>query len=222
MDTLECIKTRRSVRKYRTEPVDWDKISIILEAAKSAPSAGNLQNWKFIVVTDEEKRRSLAEACLQQYWMVEAPVHIIVVAEPEKAIRFYGIRGDRLYSTQNCAASIQNILLAANSCGLGSCWVGAFDENEVKRILSVAEEARPQAVITIGYADETPPEPVHYTLENVCFFERWGSRIKDIDAVLGHYGKKLHKHIDATKTGIAKHFENIKGKLAEKFKKKEK
>ncbi len=220
MDTLECIKTRRSVRKYRDEPVAWEKIGMVLEAGKSAPSSGNLQNWKFIVVTDEEKRKGIANACIQQYWMFQAPVHIVVCADPRKAVQFYGIRGDRLYSVQNCAAAVQNMLLAAHDQGLGACWVGAFDENELKKVLSIAEEIRPQAVITIGYSDEVVPEPVHYTLENLVFFEKWGSRIKDLDAVLGHYGNKLHKHIDAAKKGVSKGFGKFTARIKEKFGKK--
>src|SRR3989338_7750896 len=100
MDTIECIKTRRSIRKYTSEAVEWEKVTLCIEAAKSAPSAGNLQNWKFVVVKQDAKRQAIAEACLQQYWMSQAPVHIVVFALPDRAVRFYGVRGERMYTIQ--------------------------------------------------------------------------------------------------------------------------
>ncbi len=133
MNTEECIKTRRSVRKYKDKQVDWDLITNILDAGKFAPSAGNIQNWKFIVVRKEDVIKKLAKASFDQDWMEDAPVHIVVVGEPEKASRFYGARGERLYTIQSCAAAVENMLLVANELGLGSCWVGAFDESKVHR-----------------------------------------------------------------------------------------
>lgn len=215
MDLMDAIAKRRSVRKYLEKPVSWDDVGTILDAGRLAPSAGNLQNWKFIVITDEAKRKAVSEACLQQHWMATAPVHIVICAEPRKAIQFYGIRGDRLYSVQNCAAATQNMLLAATSCGLGSCWVGAFDEGMLKSAASMIEEARPQAVITVGYPAETPKEPMHYTIENVTFLQRWGSRVGDVDAVMGHYGKKMHRHIEEAGKSAAK----VTDKMTDKIKK---
>ncbi len=173
MEVLECIKTRRSTRKFLDVPVEWDKIGTIVDAGRSAPTSGNLQNWKFIVVLDEEKRKEISEACLKQFWMERAPVHIVICSEPEKAKRFYGIRGERLYSIQNCAASAENMILTAHSLGLGSCWVGAFDEDMLKRALGIPDYARPQAIIPIGYPAEKVPTPMQYQLENLVFMEAW-------------------------------------------------
>ncbi|MDP2750192.1 MAG: nitroreductase family protein [Nanoarchaeota archaeon] len=195
MEVQEAIRKRRSVRKYLDKPLPWEYIGRVLDAARLAPSSGNIQNWKFIVVTDPSRRKKIAEACLQQRWMEVAPVHIVVCAEPKKAIQFYGIRGDRLYSIQNCAAAIENMLLTATDMDIGACWIGAFDEGMLKSAASIQEEARPQAVVTLGYYAEYPKEPVHYTIENVAFMQRWGSRIADIDAVMGNYGNKLQRHI---------------------------
>ncbi len=220
MDVLEAIKTRRSIRKYTEELVSWDDIGAIVEAGKSAPSAGNLQNWKFLVVKNEAKRKAIADACLQQHWMASAPVHIIVVAVPRKAVQFYGIRGERLYSIQNCAAACQNILIAAHYLKLGACWVGAFDEDALKRSVGISEEGRPQAVITIGHPAESPPEPMHLSMETVVYLENWGSKIKDMPAVLGLFGEKLQSRLGesidvstgAVKKGIAKLKERFRNK----------
>ncbi len=211
METLECIKTRRSVRKYLDKPVEWDKITKILDAGRLAPSAGNLQNWKFIVTRKDNIKTKLAEASFQQKWMEEADVHITIVAEPEKASQFYGTRGERLYTIQNCAAAIQNMLLAANDQGLGSCWVGAFDEDLVRRALKLPEHVSPQAIITIGYADEKAEMPIKKRIEHVVYIDKWWGRgitertrgytsdmiketIKNTKKALGRVKKRLLKY----------------------------
>jgi nitroreductase len=187
--------------------VEWEKIGRILEAGKAAPSSGNIQNWKFIVVEGQEQRKQLAEMCLKQWWMAKAPIHIVVVAEPDKVRQFYGLRGERLYSVQNCSAAIMNMLLAAHSMGLGSCWVGAFEEDGIKRVCSIPQQARPQGVITIGYAAEKPPLPHEFSLEEVMFFRDFGgqpNRIRNIPGYKGEFSAKLAKDIEKGKEIIQK------------------
>jgi nitroreductase len=204
MDTLECIKTRRSVRKFSDSAVEWEKVGVILEAGMIAPSSGNLQNWRFIVVTSEGLREKIAEASLQQKWMAEAPVHIVVCAESAKAEQFYGIRGERLYSIQNCAAAIENMLLATHAQGLASCWVGAFDEEMLKRALGIPDDVRPQAILPVGYASESPRDTPRGRLYDKVFINSWGGRVLDIQHVLGYHSAKLHKAVDKTNKTITK------------------
>ncbi len=202
MDVIEAIRTRRSIRKYLGAPVEWDKLGQIIEAGKAAPSSGNLQNWKFVIVTEKDRRQQIADACLQQRWMATAPVHIVVVAEPEPAIMHYGVRGERLYTIQNCAAAVENMLLAANALGLGSCWIGAFDEDMLKRAIGCTERVRPQAVITVGYADEKVPEPDEYTLEDVTYLNKWKTGctvMREPDIAMGYYSSKVEKAVDSGK-----------------------
>ena len=184
MNVFEAIATRRSIRKFTAQDVPMEILGVVLDAGRYAPSAGNLQTWRFIIVKNPENRQKVAEAAMQQLWVAQAPVIIVVCAETEKIRQFYGIRGERLYTIQNCAAAIQNMLLTAHALGLGSTWVGAFDENMLRRVLNIPEDIRPQAILPIGYPDEVVPAPMHYTLENVCFFESYGSRIVNIERVL--------------------------------------
>lgn len=210
MEVQECIRTRRSIRKYKDQPVEWGKIVQILDAGKFAPSAGNIQNWKFVVVREDDVRKKLAKAAFDQDWMEEAPVHIVVLGEPEKAERFYGARGERLYTIQGCAAVVENMLLVANDIGLGACWVGAFDEAKVKRVLNIIETVSPQAIITIGYADEKPNMPARRELEHTVFFDKWGNKglgyrargyggvvmkeaVGDAKKAIGRIGRRLAK-----------------------------
>ena len=204
MDTLELMKSRRSIRKYLQEPIEFEKLGKILEAGACAPSAGNLQNWKFVVVTQKELREKLADAAFQQFWMTTAPVFIVLCAEIEKTKKFYGIRGERLYSIQNCAAAAMNMINVAWSEGIGSCWVSAFDEEMVKRALQIPDEVRPQAIVTFGYPDEKPPVPPKKDIETVGFVEMWGSRMADIAAVMGWYRAKTQSVLEKGKGLVSK------------------
>jgi nitroreductase len=205
MDILDALHSRRSIRRYLDVPVEWDKVGTILDAGRVAPSAGNLQAWRFVVVKKEAKRKLIAEACLQQYWMEQAPVMIVIFAELPKMEQHYGLRGVRLYSVQSCAMAAMQMMLAAESVGLGTCFVGAFDENAIARIFNLPDTARPQGVITVGYADEQPDMPLRYRLENIAWTEVFaygGGRVADRDYALWNfrYAQKAQNYVqDAAK-----------------------
>jgi len=204
LDTLDCIATRRSVRKYKDISIEFEKIGKILDAGRLAPSAGNLQDWKFILVTEEEARKKIAEACLKQYWMQDAPVHIIVVSHPKRVARFYGEKGEKIYTQHNAAAAMQNMLLAANDQGLGCCWVGAFEEGMLRQALAIPDSAMPQAVLTFGYSDEKAKRPPKYTIEDVAFIEAYGNKVKDIAAYRGYYLEHVQRAIRKGKEMVRK------------------
>jgi nitroreductase len=178
-DILELIKSRRTIKKFLPKFVSWDNVTKIIEAARHAPSCGNVQNWRFIVLFEAETRQAMAELCHEQYDLAQAPIIIIVCAEPEKAERYYGLRGERLYTIQNCAAAVQNMLLEAHSLGIGTRWIGAFDEEGVKSLCKIPEEVRPQSIIALGYPKEVPPKPPKYPIESLIFFHKWKNRVRD-------------------------------------------
>jgi len=203
MDILDTIKTRRNIKEFLPKFVDWDKLSKILDAARYAPSCGNLQNWKFIVVIETDLKKQLAEAALQQYEIINASALIVVCAEPEKAERYYGPRGERLYTVQNCAAAIQNMLLEAHSLGLGARWIGAFEEEMVKRLLSIPEEARPQAIVAVGYPKEVPQKPPKMPLESLIYFNAWRNRLRDPAKYMGDYSLIVQRKLHAVKETLS-------------------
>ena len=159
MQLFEAIRGRHCIRRFRPDEVEQDKVERILEAAKEAPSAGNLQARDFIVVRDSEKRRELAKAALSQNSVSEAPLAIVVCANPGKSTAKYGSRGEELYCIQDATAAVQNILLVVHSLGLGACWVGAFDENSVRKVLGIPPGIRPVAIVPVGYPAEEPSAP---------------------------------------------------------------
>lgn len=120
-----------------------------MEAARWAPSAGNLQPWMFLVVRSSAVKEQLAAAAFNQRFVAQAPVVIAVVALAAVAAP-YGRRGRELYMIQDTAAAIQNMLLAAHALGLGTCWVGAFDDDAVANVLGLKEGERPVALIPVG------------------------------------------------------------------------
>jgi len=217
MDILELIKSRRSIRKFLPDkPIDWDKVSKCIDAARHAPSSGNLQNWRFIVILEPDLKKAVAEAALQQWWIAEAPVVIVALSEPEKAERYYGVRGERLYSIQNCAAAVENLILEAHSLGLGTSWVSAFDEDALKRVLKVEEFARPQAIIPMGYAAEVPSKPPKYPLEQLVFFNVWRNRLRDPARYMRDYSVIIARGVRAGKEALKKTAEKIREKISQK------
>lgn len=167
-ELLQHIRKRRSIRRFTTDSVPVDVTDKLIEAARWAPSAGNLQPWYFYVVHDPAVRRCLADAAFGQHFAAEAPVCIVVCAEPRRSARIYGRRGEDLYCIQDTAAAAQNILLAAADYGLGSCWVGAFNEDRVRACLGIPDSLRPLAIIAVGYpADGDHPIPARRELESI-------------------------------------------------------
>ncbi len=173
MDLFEIIKNRRSIRRYLSEEIPLDDIKTLIEAARWAPSAGNLQHWEFVIVRDSVLKEKIAEAVYGQYWMTEAPVLIVACADVSRAASVYGERGEKLYCIQDVAAAIQNILLMAYSMSYGSCWVGAFDEREVSEILSLPRNIRPLAIISIGKPAEKPSPRWRRPIEEIIHYEQW-------------------------------------------------
>lgn len=194
MDTLDCINTRRSIRKFLDVPVEFEKIGNILEAGRFAPSAGNLQDWKFILITEREKIDAVAKACHEQYWITQAQVIIAVVVDPSKTERFYHEYGEK-FSLLNGAAAVQNMLLAAHAQGLGCCWVCAYEKAMLHRELDIPDEIIVAGVLPIGYPDEKVPVPTRLSLENLTFIESWANRVKDLAAYMEWYGEHVQKAI---------------------------
>lgn len=173
MDLFEAIYGRRSIRAFKPDPVREEDLKKILETATAAPSAGNRQPWEFIVVKDTEKKSELARAALGQSFIEEAPVVVVVCANLERSSRVYGRRGEELYAIQDTAAAIQNMLLAAFALGYGTCWVGAFDEHEVSKILRIPSGVRPVAIIPIGKPAEKPSRTSRLPLDRIVHRETY-------------------------------------------------
>ena len=151
MDVYEAIESRASVRDFTDEDVPSSTVKNFLETAVRAPTAGNLQPWRFYVVRDRDVKKGLCEAAWGQPCVEQAPVVIVVCAELEVCSSGYGSRGEGLYAIQDTAAAVENILLAIVAEELGACWVGAFNEEAASEVLILPEGIRPLAMVPIGH-----------------------------------------------------------------------
>lgn len=172
MDAISCIKGRASVRKFRKDPVQDMVLDDILEAAVAAPSAGNCQDWEFIAVREQQNKKRLVGAALGQGMIEEAPVVVVVCSNIRKISR-YGSMGESLYSIQDAAAATQNLMLAAWDRGIGSCWIGAFDEGKVRQALVLPEHVKPLAIVPLGYPAEKPEKPERWPLKDFVHREHF-------------------------------------------------
>jgi nitroreductase len=155
MDVMQAIKDRRSIRLYSSREVEDDKLKMVLEAGRLAPSAANMQDWKFIVVKDESTRKGLVDAAGGQKFLGTAPLVLVGCGTAEKIMSC----GQLTYPI-DVSIALSFMLLEACELGLGTCWLGHFDENEVKKILGIPEEIRVVAMTPLGYPSEAPePRP---------------------------------------------------------------
>lgn len=210
MDLVEILQKRYSCRNYIKKDVNDEDVKKIIDYASLAPSAGNLQPWKVIIVTSKEKRESLSIACMNQSWMKQAPVYLVICSNEDYIKNFYKAKGE-LYSKQDCAAFIQTILLLATEMGLASCWVGAFEEKMIKRELEIPDNLVVYAVITLGYSNEKNPDSKkRYDSQTFTFFEKYGNRIQN-KSILSLANKiptmqeKNQRAFNKMKEGLLKH-----------------
>ncbi|MEM5782579.1 MAG: nitroreductase family protein [Candidatus Aenigmatarchaeota archaeon] len=158
MEVYEAILKRRSIRKFKDKEIPVEIIDKLIDALIWAPSAGNLQARLFYFVFNKDIKEKLQKASFNQKFISEAPL-VIVCCGDRKISENYGERGERLYVYCDVSASIENLMLLATSYGLGTCWVGAFDENKVKEILNLNNNLIPIAIIPVGYPNEDPKPP---------------------------------------------------------------
>ena len=218
-DILELIKSRRNVTQFLPKFVSWENISRVLDAGRHAPSCGNIQNWKFIVILKPEMKQEIAAASYDQYEIAPAFALIVICAEPEKAERYYGEKGKTFYTVQNCAAAVQNMLLEAHSLGLGTRWIGAFDQGKIKSLLKVPEEAEVHAIVALGYAKDVPPKPPKYPLEALVYFGAWRVKLADPAKYLNDLATILARKAHATAEVVKRGKEMVAEKVKEVLKK---
>ncbi len=158
MDLFEVIKARQSVRAYEVKEVESDQLNKILLTMLQAPSAGNLQAFKVHIVRDARRKLALAAAALDQEFLAQAPVVLVFCADRQRSGSRYHQRGEQLYSLQDATIAVAYAQLAATALGLATCWVGAFDEQQVGRVMEVPPGQYPVAMLPIGYAAEVPSQ----------------------------------------------------------------
>ena len=164
MDVFEAIKTRRSIRKYRSESIPDEKLGLILEAARLAPSAANRQPWRFIIVQNADRKKALAEVANNQTFLKDAAAIVAAVGDPEVSTRWH---------EKDTMIALEHMVLAATALGYGTCWIGAFDEDAVKSLLKIPTKMKVVALLPIGVPGETPIPRPRKELSEIFFKEEW-------------------------------------------------
>ncbi len=169
MDTIKTIRERRSIRKYKSDAVDDEKLNSILQAGRWAPSASNKQPWHFIVVQDKAMREKLADIHDYGRFMRESPVVIVVLGDPKKHSR---------YHLADPHQAVQNMLLTAHAQGLSTCWAGVRDtdlEPKFRKALDVPDDLRVVCAVSLGHADQER-KSTRFPLEEIVSWEKYGSK----------------------------------------------
>ena len=170
MDIYEVIRTRKSVRSFERRPIEQEKLARILEAVRIAPSASNRQEWRFVIVQDEQVRRDLAAAANNQAFVGEAAAVIVCCAATSDHVMPCGVPSHAV----DVSIAIDHLTLAATAEGLGTCWIGAFDPEKVKAILGIPEEVVVVELLPIGYpADPSPKQKNRLELSEIVKYESW-------------------------------------------------
>jgi nitroreductase len=166
MDVFEVIEVRRSVREFKLDPIPDEKLGMILEAARLAPSAGNRQPWRFVLVQDADKKKAVARAADDQSFLGDAAVIVVAVGVPEVSARWY---------EKDTMIALEHMVLAATALGYGTCWIGAFDEDAIKRLLKIPAKMKIVALLPIGVPDEKPAARPRKEPSEIFFREQWQS-----------------------------------------------
>jgi nitroreductase len=164
MNVLKAVKSRRSVRKFKPESIPADKLGMIFEAARLAPSAGNCQPWRFVVVQKRSRKKAVAKAANDQEFISDAAVIVVAVCDP---------RASPGWCEKDTMIALEHIVLAATSMGYGSCWIGAFDEQAIKHLLNIPASMKVVAILPIGVPDEKPRARSRKDFSEIFFQEQW-------------------------------------------------
>ena len=167
MEVMEAIRTRRSIRKYKPDPVPDDILQDVLNAARLAPSAGNRQPWLFIVVRDPEVKERMKEVYGAE-WFYTAPVIIVACGYRDKA----WTRSDgKNYMEVDVTIAMDHLILAAWEKGLGTCWIGAFDPQKAREVLEIPEDAEPVVMTPLGWPAEQPEAKPRKSLDEIVIYK---------------------------------------------------
>jgi nitroreductase len=171
MSVLEIIKRRRSTRRYKEDPIPEETFFRVLEAARLAPSGKNLQPWKFIIVKEQALKDKLAEASIGQFFIARAPLIIVACGFPDNC---YSKMGRYMKSWPvDVAIAVEHLMLQAEEEGLGTCWIGAFEEKDVKAILNIPEDVKVLALTPLGYPNEEPRYRGRKELKEILSYEKY-------------------------------------------------
>lgn len=170
MEFFEVLKKRHSIREFQNRGIEEEKLKQILEAVNSAPSAGNLQAYEIFVVKEQKIKEDLAQAALDQDFIAQAPIVLVFTTNPKRSMKKYGQPGKNLFCLQDATIAANFAWLAAVNLGLSGVWIGAFDDEEVQRVLNLPADWQPVVILPIGYPAEEPDKTSRRDLKDIVHY----------------------------------------------------
>ena len=168
MNVADAIRNRYSCRAYHDRPIEQDKLDAIIEAARLAPSAKNLQDWRFVIVTEKETRQMLVEAANNQKFLEQAPAIIIACSNSDHVMTC----GQQI-APIDVSIALEHIALQATELGLATCWIGSFFPEKVRKVLDIPSNINVIELMTLGYPADQQPEPKREPAKNIACLEKW-------------------------------------------------
>ena len=168
MTVLDVIRKRYSCRAYQDKPIEREKLEQILEAARLAPSAKNLQDWRFVVVTDKETKRKIAQAANNQTFLQNAGAIIVACSVSNEVMRC-----GQAVGPIDVAIALEHIALQAAELGLATCWIGSFYPEKVRPIVGIPEDVAIIELMAVGYPADSKKEPRRESLDKIVCYEKW-------------------------------------------------
>lgn len=172
MTILETIRSRGSIRRYKETSISKDKLTKILESARLAQSAANRQPWQFIVITEPSIKESLIPASGNQRFVGKAAIVIACLANPKESATVGPFDGFLI----DLAIAIENMVLTAWELGIGSCWIGAFNEEEIRKLLDIPDDLRVVSLLTLGYPDQKSQSKYRKSILEIVHYEKFGRK----------------------------------------------
>jgi len=172
MDFDEVIDLRRSVRKFKSGKVNWRDVLEAIDSSLNGPFAANQNNFKFLIVEDNDKIGKIADAC-DQDWIGTSKTLVLICSDDANLENIFGDKG-RVYSRQQAGAVVNTFCLKLVDLGLSSCWVGSYDDDEIREILEIPNNFQVEAIVPVGYGDDNSPRKGKKKLESVLYWDKWG------------------------------------------------
>ena len=215
METLQAIKKRFSVNSFLKKNLSHDKLVKMLQAGIQAPNAGNLQSFRFVIVRRDDLKVKLGKAAFKQAWIAQAPVVLVICSDNSELVKQYGNKAET-YAIQNCSAAAENILLASTDLGIDSCWIGAFNSDEVLMALRLPRSIIPYIIIPLGYSKEKKKSK-RFQLEHFLHFEEYGTQ--DFKQGIFPLEVKVIPKIEKETKKLEEQSKHLFGRLKKKLKK---
>ncbi len=206
MEVLDAIGDQCFCQSFLDKPVGWDKVTILLNSALNAPRAGNLNHLRFVLITDPKKKQDVADASIEQSWIGQAPLCIVICSDQEDLKKYYPKRCKH-YGVQDAAVAVQNMFLTATTFEMGMYWVRVFDKEKISYLLKLPGHIIPESIVAIGYTSQDKEHNKIPPLDGCVSYDDYGNKERNLK--LFPVTREAIKEVKADSEGILQSLKNL-------------